>query len=355
MPREKIKVALVGFGSGGAIYHAPLLASLDSYDLTAIVTSNTDRKALAASLYPESEIFANLDSLLQALPRLGIDLAVISTVNSAHAENAIRCLQAGLHVVVDKPFALSRKQAESVIDIAKSNELVVLPYHNRRYDSDFLTVKKLLEEDREKLGKIKSITSRIERYREKPKPGGWRETTKQQEGGGTLYDLGSHLIDQAIALYGAPQAVRASVKQIRGLGTDDDVSLTLVYDGLDYNIKASMVCPNPGPRFEIIGDALYIKEKGCPQEDMLRAGMDPNHTHYGLEKPEDWGYIRPAEGSEIEARKPYETVAAGNWQNYYKQLAAHLEAPKSAPPPVPVEDALIGLSIIEEALQHGQN
>lgn len=355
MPREKVKAALVGFGSGGAIYHAPLLASLDSYDLSAIVTSNTDRKALAASLYPESEIFANLDALLSALPRLGIDLAVISTVNSAHAENAIRCLQAGLHVVVDKPFALSRKQAESVIDIANSNKLVVLPYHNRRYDSDFLTVKKLLEEDREKLGNITSITSRIERYREKPKPGGWRETTKQQEGGGTLYDLGSHLIDQAIALYGAPQAVRASVKQIRGLGTDDDISLTLVYDGLDYNIKASMVCPNPGPRFEIIGDAVYIKEKGCPQEDMLRAGMDPNHAHYGLEKPEDWGYIRPEDSAEIEARKPYETVVAGNWQNYYRQLAAHLDSPKSAPPPVPVEDALIGLSIIEEALQHGQN
>lgn len=343
----------MGFGSGGAIYHAPLLASLESFSLTAIVTSKAERKAQAISQYPQCEVFDNLDALLEASPRLGLSLAVISTVNSAHAENAIRCLQAGLHVVVDKPFALSRRQADSVIDIAKSNELVVLPYHNRRYDSDFLTVKKLLREDREKLGKIKSITSRIERYREKPKPGGWRETTKQQEGGGTLYDLGSHLIDQAIALFGAPLAVRASIKQIRGLGTDDDVSLTLVYEELEYHIRASMVCPTPGSRFEIRGDAVYIKEKGCPQEDMLRAGMDPNHAHYGLEKPEDWGYIR-SETAAGRTSQPYAPAAAGNWQNYYRQLAAHLDSPKDAPPPVPVEDALIGLSIIEEALQNGQ-
>lgn len=350
----------MGFGSGGAIYHAPLLASLPIFSLTAIVTSKAERKALAVSQYPQCEIFDNLDALLQDAPRLGISLAVISTVNSAHAENAKQCLEAGLNVVVDKPFALNRKQAESVIDIAKSNNLIVLPYHNRRYDSDFLTVKKLLElelelaSDRKKLGRIKSITSRMERYREKPKPGGWRETTRQQEGGGTLYDLGSHLIDQAIALFGAPQAVRASVKQIRGLGTDDDVSLTLVYEELEYHIRASMVCPNPGPRFEISGDAVYIKEKGCPQEDMLRAGMDPNHTHYGLEKPEDWGYIS-SQSAAGRTSQPYQPAAAGNWQNYYRQLAAHLDSPKDTPPPVPVEDALIGLSIIEEALQNGQN
>ena len=338
---EKIlPVVLVGYGTGGSIFHAPFINACQGMKLAAVVTSNPERQKSIKQSYPHTRIYDSMEAMLKDKEQF--QLAVITTPNRLHHDQAKTCLEAGLHVVVDKPFCLTSGQAEELIALGRHCGKIISPYHNRRFDSDFLTLKKVLEENQ--VGKPFRLESRIERYRSKPKPGGWRETTCAEEGGGVLYDLGSHLIDQALALFGAPDDIYGKLQQRRGLGVEDDLFLALDYKAskLQVHLYASMACLSAGPRFNLCGsDGAFIKEKGCPQEDMLRAGISPADSQFGLEPASDWGSLL-VDGLE---RAKVETVA-GNWLAYYQGM--RLAIVDGAPPPVSPMDAWQGLKIMEK-------
>ncbi|MBI5174640.1 MAG: Gfo/Idh/MocA family oxidoreductase [Candidatus Melainabacteria bacterium] len=333
-------VVLIGYGTGGSIFHAPFINACQGMKLAAVVTSNKERQEAIARTYPGTKVYDGMEAMLQ--DREQFQLAVITTPNHMHHSQARSCLEAGLHVVVDKPFCLTAAQAEDLIAQAQASGKIISPYHNRRFDSDFLTLRKVLEENL--VGTPFRLESRIERFRARPKPGGWRETTSASEGGGVLYDLGSHLIDQAIALFGPPDDIYGKLQERRGLGVEDDLFLALDYKEtkLQVHLYASMACLSPGPRFTLSGSTgAFIKEKGCPQEDMLKAGVSPLAPHFGQEPASDWGSLL-TDGGE---KHKVETVA-GNWLTYYQTM--RLAILDGAPPPVPARAAWQGLKLMEK-------
>lgn len=334
-----VKTALIGMGTGGSLFHAPFINCARGLNLSAIVTGNAEREKLAREKYPESEVIKSADELLKRNSEF--DLVVITTPNNTHSELANRCLDAGMHVVVDKPFAIATKEARNTIDLAKKRNRLVIPFHNRRFDSDFLTVKKVLEAGL--IGEPQRLESRIERYRPVPKAGGWRETTRAEDGGGVLFDLGSHLIDQAICLFGRPQKVSGQLSRRRQLAAEDDAFIDLQYkNGLSVQLYASMMTPLPGPRFRINGLAgAFLKKCGDPQEDMLRRGLAPDAPEFGLEAESHWGKLKVGEGK-LECF-PSER---GQWLGFYEAIAASIQG--KSPVPVSAEDALIALEIMDE-------
>ena len=338
---EKIlPVVLIGYGTGGSLFHAPFINACAGMELSAVVTSNPERQKSIKQSYPHTRVYDSMEAMLKDKEQF--QLAVITTPNRLHHDQAKACLEAGLNVVVDKPFCLTSDQAEELIALARHCGKIISPYHNRRFDSDFLTLKKVLEKNL--VGKPFRLESRIERYRSKPKPGGWRETTCAEEGGGVLYDLGSHLIDQALALFGVPDDIYGKLQQRRGLGVEDDLFLALDYQAsnLQVHLYASMACLSAGPRFNLCGsEGAFIKEKGCPQEDMLRAGISPTDSQFGREPASDWGSLL-VDGLE---QAKVETVA-GNWLAYYQGM--RLSILEAAPPPVSPLDACQGLKIMEK-------
>lgn len=346
MPKQNapINAALVGFGTGGSLFHAPIISCANDINLTAIVTSNTARQSQAQK-YPEAVIYESLNKLLAE--RSDIDLIILTTPNNTHHKLAIQALQAGINVVVDKPFAVTTLEAEQMLKMATAKNKIICPYQNRRFDSDFLTLKKIIKDGA--VGKIMRLESSIERYRRLPKAGGWRETTSAQDGGGVLYDLGSHLIDQVVHLFGAPQRLSyARLEQMRGLGTSDDATLILDYYDFCVHIHASMICASGGPRFRLLGlDGAYIKEQGDIQEDQLRAGISPAHADFGKEPQSSYGKIlRPDSSEDVISEQ-------GNWLEYYQQIAQAIKG--QAPPPVSELETLTTIKIIEQALAMQQS
>ncbi|MDQ5964943.1 MAG: Gfo/Idh/MocA family oxidoreductase [Cyanobacteriota bacterium erpe_2018_sw_39hr_WHONDRS-SW48-000098_B_bin.30] len=341
MPEQNapINAALVGFGTGGKLFHAPIISCAQNINLTAIVTGNPARQSQAQK-YQEAVIYESLDKLLAE--RSDIDLIVLTTPNSTHHKLAIQALQAGINVVVDKPFAVTTLEADEMLKVASEQNKIICPYQNRRFDSDFLTLKKVIKEGA--VGKIMRLESRIERYRRLPKAGGWRETTSAQDGGGVLYDLGSHLIDQVVHLFGAPQRLSyARLEQMRGLGTSDDATLILDYNDFCVHIHASMICASGGPRFRLLGlDGAYLKELGDIQEDQLRAGLSPTSTDFGKEPQSSYGKLFRQDSSEAVISEQ------GNWLAYYQQIAQAIKG--EAPPPVSKSEILTTIKIIEQAL-----
>ncbi|MES2391099.1 MAG: Gfo/Idh/MocA family oxidoreductase, partial [Acidobacteriota bacterium] len=200
-----IRTAVLGYGLAGRVFHCPFVSAVPGLELSAIVTSNPDRVAQASARYPQARIVATPE---EALADPNIDLIVVGTPNDTHAALATQALQAGKHVVVDKPFAATSQQARAVITLAAEKGRLVAPYHNRRYDNDFLTVRKLLAE--KTLGRVATINSRMDRFRPLQRPNSWKES-----GGlinGLLFDLGPHLCDMALALFGNPSRITASVR-----------------------------------------------------------------------------------------------------------------------------------------------
>ena len=195
-----IRVALVGYGLAGRLFHAPLISACDDLQLTTIVTSDPDRVAQAHEDHPGAAVVPDVETLLGH--RDSYDLVVVATVNSAHVEVASAALDAGLSVVVDKPLAITSADAQHLVDRARGNELLLTVFQNRRYDSDQRTLRRLL--DTGELGDVLRYESRFERWRPTLTAGKWRETTPASEGGGSLLDLGSHVVDQAITLFGPP-------------------------------------------------------------------------------------------------------------------------------------------------------
>jgi predicted dehydrogenase len=307
--------------------------------LAAVVTRDPERGAQARREHPEARIVPAAEEVWS---RAGeYDLVVISTPNRTHAELALAALQAGLPVVVDKPFARTASEARTMIEAARARGLMISPYQNRRWDGELLTAKRLIGEGA--FGRVLRFESRLERWRPQPK-GGWRELGALDEGGGLLFDLGSHLIDQALHLFGAVTHVYAELERRRaGVASEDDVFVALTHaSGVRSHLWASYLAAHHAARLRVLGErGAYVKERPDVQEAALRAGARPTAPDWGEEPQEAWGSW--SDGAN-ERRIPTER---GAYQQYYAQIATALR--KGAPPPVDAHDALVGLTTIEAA------
>lgn len=347
---DTIRVALIGYGTGGAVFHAPLICAAPGLELSAILTRDPGRRAGARSRHPDAEILETPEQVWSG----GYDLAVITTPNRTHVPLARAALEAGLAVVVDKPVAPTAAEARSL-----AGGPLVIPFHNRRWDGDFRTVARLAgrgeradgpNEDEAAggaLGRVLRFESRFTRWRPRIKTG-WKETADPAAAGGVLFDLGAHLVDQAIVLFGAPVDVYAEL-DVRRSGAEavDDAFVALTHaNGARSHLWMSAVSADLGPRFRVLGDrAAYLTYGLDGQEDQLRAGLTPLDPEFGVTPPEAYGVL----GTPGDTR-PVPTEA-GRYRDFYPRVAAALRG--EGPPPVTLEDAVAGLEVIETALRHG--
>lgn len=339
--RDRARIGLIGYGLAGSAFHAPLISSDPRLELTAIVTGNEASAAKARSLYPDTAIVAKADQL----SGLGVEAVVIATPNTSHAPLALEAISHGAHVVVDKPLALSPQQARELIAAAEEAGVLLTVFQNRRWDGDFLTVRSLI--DSGSLGKVARFESRFERFRPQIKEG-WRERVSPAEGGGLLFDLGAHLIDQAHVLFGPVTHVYAEVDTTRAAATtDDDVFVALTHaSGVRSHLFMSAIAPDLGPRFRVLGTEAGYRVFGLDvQEAALRAGdLRPGELPgpgWGEPAEQDWGVLGDAAGS-----RPLPTLA-GDYPRFYAEFAAALL--DGAAIPVDPSDALTTLLIMDAA------
>ena len=329
-----MRVGIAGYGLAGRVFHAPLLKGC-GYEVASILTSNPDRIAQAKSDFPQVQIFSELDAFLES----DLDLVVIASSNVAHLPQTLAALERGIPTVVDKPMGRSVAEVKEMIALSEKKQILLTTFFNRRWDSDSLTIKKLLATG--ELGTPFRFDGRFERFRPERNLASWRENLSPEEGGGLLLDLQSHLISTALEYFGPAQVVSASVRSIRG-GADDDVTVVLRHDsGVDSYLAASAVSGAPGPRVRLLGTkgALVIDELD-PQEDALRAGEIPFGGVW-LKPMVNTAAIH--KGGEV---LPVESVS-GNYAAFYTLVKAAIESGSAAP--VSLGDALRVAQIIEEA------
>ncbi len=343
MPSEPIRAAVIGYGLAGAVFHAPLIAAVDGLEVSAIVTGNPDRRAQAEREHPAAELYASADDLWAESDRH--DLAVVATANRAHAPLAVEALTRGLDVVVDKPMAASAPDAERMIGAAEAAGRMLSVFHNRRWDADFLTVRKLV--DSGQLGELTRLESRFERFREAPREGAWRELADPADAGGVLWDLGPHLIDQACVLFGNPTHVYAEVDTRRpGAAVDDDAFVALRFAGGSVaHLSMSQTAPIAGPRVRLSGlGGAYEHDALDPQEDQLRGGVRPGDAEWGTEPGEQHGRLVIGGADAGERSLPTER---GSWERYYEGVRDALLG--TGPPPVTAADGLRAVAVVEAA------
>ncbi len=329
-----LNIGLMGYGYAGATFHAPVIAHCGRARLAAIATSRPEG---ARADYPDAEVVADLDALV-ALD--AVDCVVIATPNDTHFELAAQALEAGKHVVVDKPVTLTADDARTLALLAKKHGVLFAPFHNRRWDGDFLTVRALLANGT--LGRVTHFESHFDRFRPLVRQR-WREEASR--GGGLLFDLGPHLIDQALALFGAPDTVLATVKTHRDEGSAPDyVHVQLGYADKEIVLHASALAALEPPRFTIHGTrGSYLKRGLDTQEDQLKAGLRPGDAGFGGGNPP--GLLRVLEGEqEVERELP---TRDGAYAEFYGALAAAIQ--DDTPFPITPQDAIDVMTIIELA------
>jgi scyllo-inositol 2-dehydrogenase (NADP+) len=337
-----IGVGLIGYGLGGSVFHAPLVRAEPRLRLHAVVTSRADqvRREL-----PGVRVVASADELL-ADP--AVELVVVAAPNAVHHALAAAALRAGRHVVVDKPFALATADADELIALAAAADRRLSVFHNRRWDGDFLTVRRVLEAGA--LGEVAELVSRYDRFRPAPR-GSWKEAAVP--GSGVLWDLGPHLVDQAVALFGPPQTVWADVGVQRpGVEAVDYAHLVLGYGRLRVLLHAAMLVRDPGPRFEVHGDRGSLVTWGLdPQEQALRAGGRPGDPGWGSVPPDRQGTLT-VEVAGLEVRGRLAGVP-GDYGAFYAAMAAAVAG--EGPVPVAAAEARDTVAVIELALQSSRD
>lgn len=335
-----MRVAVVGYGLGGSVFHAPLIDATDGLTLEAVVTSDPERAAAVHRRYPRTRVVAGVDDLLAGDG--DVDVVVVTVPNAHHFAVAEAALSAGLTTVVDKPVTPTSAEARRLACLAAERGVSVIPFHNRRWDGDYLTVAGLVRSGR--LGRVWRLESRFERWRPRPSPTPTWKQDPSLAGGGILFDLGTHLVDQALHLFGRPQSVYAEMASHTG-PLDDDCFVALRYsDGTAVHLWASSTAARLGPRFRVLGsEAGYVKWGMDPQETALRAGGTPRDPGWGTATSRDaWGEIGTVEEAEQIATEP------GAYQEFYAGVADHLL--HGGPPPVDMADAVAGLEVLEAAV-----
>ena len=339
---DKIGVGLAAFGMSGKVFHAPLISHHENVRLARIVERSTND---AQSHYPDVPISRSIDELLTDRD---VDLVVVNTPDRTHYEMAKRCLESGKHVIVEKPFTLTVEEGEELIQLAGKHGKVLTVFQNRRWDGDFLTVRQIVE--RKLLGRLVDFESHYDRYRNFIQSGTWKE--QLDSGSGLLYNLGSHMIDQAMVLFGVPVAVTAHIKTMRTGGEVDDwYEVRLHFDEVNVVVKSSYLVREPGPRYVLHGTlGSFVKYGLDPQEEALKQGLTPGGPDWGKEPQEWWGLIN----TEIDgvAKKATVETKPGNYSAFYDSVYNKITA--GAPLAVTPQEALNVVRVIEAAKRSDQ-
>ncbi|WP_228977084.1 Gfo/Idh/MocA family oxidoreductase [Streptomyces sp. DH12] len=340
-----LRVGLVGYGLAGSVFHAPLIAATEGLVLDTVVTSDEERRRQARREFPDVRLAGSPDELWDRAGEL--DLVVVASPNRTHVPLATAALEAGLPVVVDKPVAGTAAEARGLAALAERRGLLLSVFQNRRWDADFRTLRALL--DAGELGEVQRFESRFERWRPRPK-GGWRESGAPEEIGGLLYDLGSHVVDQALVLFGPAVRVYAEVDVRRpGAEADDDTFVAVTHaSGVRSHLYVSATTAQLGPRFRVLGArGGFVKYGLDPQEAALREGARPVAGEpWGVEPEALWGRVGAGESSLTGGGRPVPTLP-GDYPAYYAAVAAALR--DGTPPPVTAGEAAAALDVLEAA------
>lgn len=337
---NEINVALIGYGMASRVFHAPFIITTPGLKLTKVLERQS---AASKDEYPFVEIVRDVD---EVLADGSVDLIVVATPNSTHFELAKRAIGAGKHVIVEKPFTTTSAQAQELIDLAAEKGVLLSVHQNRRWDGDFLTVQKIIGAGM--LGTLVEYEAHYDRFRDKPRSG-WKES---DEGTGVLYDLGSHLIDQAQVLFGVPQMITADLRTQRDFSKIvDNFELILHYDKLKVTLKSGMLVREPLPRYILHGSkGSFVKHGLDPQEEALNQGRRPTEPNWGIELRSQWGRIN-TEIDNVHIECEIETES-GCYPAFYQNIAAVLL--EQAELAVKPEQAFNTIRIIELALQSNE-
>jgi scyllo-inositol 2-dehydrogenase (NADP+) len=338
-----IRVGLVGFGLAGRVFHAPLISSVDGLELAAVVERSSNR---AAERYPGVQVYRSLEAMLTDA---SLGLLVLATPNGTHFPLAKEILSAGKNVVVDKPMTVTAAQSAELIGLAKEHKVLLAPFHNCRWASDFLTVQKLLHG--ESLGRLVAFESRLDRWRPAPYTERvWKESA--EGGGGKLLDLGPHLVDQALVLFGRPEAVSAEVvREKDGPGINDAFTIRLGYPGLTVTLAANSLSLSTAARFHLRGTkGGYVKNGVDPQEAALNKIARIDVPDWGREPAANWGVLHvDIDGGSVSRPVP---AMNGDYRLYYAGIRDALLG--KAPAPVTGVDAWRVARVLEWAAESSE-
>ncbi|WP_261718497.1 Gfo/Idh/MocA family oxidoreductase [Streptomyces sp. FZ201] len=343
MTGTPLRTGLIGYGLAGSVFHAPLITATEGLVLDTVVTANPERQQQARAGHPDVRIATGPDELFARADEL--DLIVIASPNKTHVPLATAALKAGLPVVVDKPVAGTAAEARELAALAEERGVLLSVFQNRRWDNDFLTLRKLIAEG--ELGDVQRFESRFERWRPQLK-GGWRESGDPAEIGGLLYDLGSHVVDQALVLFGPAATVYAESDVRRpGAETDDDTFIAITHtNGVRSHLYVSATTAQLGPRFRVLGSrAGYVKYGLDPQEAALRDGELPGEG-WGTEPEELWGRVGAGESPLTGGGRPEPTLP-GDYPAYYAAVARAIA--EGGTNPVTALEAAAALDVLEAA------
>jgi predicted dehydrogenase len=330
----KLKVGIAGYGLAGRSFHAPILAGTN-FEVTAVLTTNDVRKRHAKEDFPAVKIVSTIEELCEQ----DLDLMVIASGNQVHLSQALAAINAGIPTVVDKPMGVNVAQTREILDAANSAGVAVTTYFNRKWDSDILTLKRVIRDGQ--IGTVIRMDSRFERFRPQLNPQSWRENNSPEDGGGLLLDLMPHLISTAIECFGPANLKSSSIRSVRG-GADDDCVLVLAHEtGVESILSASAVVGAPGPRLRVIGsEGAFVVNELDPQEALLRAGKAPKDGKW-KEDTSSQAFIH--KGDSVEEFK----TDPGNYASFYS-LVHEAIVNKTAMPISPVEILAVA-QIIDKA------
>ena len=341
MTEQKIRTAVLSYGMSGEVFHVPLLEAHDGFEIVRIWQRNAARPV--RHHYP---VAAHYDEILADST---VDLVIVNTPNETHFTFASSALKAGKHVVVEKPFTVSADEAGQLIALARQQKRVLTVFQNRRWDADFLTVRKVLND--RMLGNLVECEIHYDRYRNYIEPGTWKEEAKP--GTGLLYNLGSHLLDQAFVLFGMPRYVDARMGTQRPGGrVDDFFDIRMEYDNFFVILKSSYLVREQGPRFILHGtEGSFLKWGIDPQEQDLKDRKIPGSAGWGMEPKTSWGKLNTNVGGE-HLEGPFETVP-GNYLAFYDSVFASIR--EGQPLAVKPEEARNVIQLIEACQQSSRN
>jgi predicted dehydrogenase len=335
-----VGVALIGYGFVGENFHAPLIDATDGLKLAVISSSKPDK---VHERFPRVTV-ANTPEA--AIADASVDLVVIASPNTSHVPLATAALHAGKHVVVDKPFTITTDEARELATLAAAKALLLSVFHNRRWDADYLTLLKLIAANT--LGSINFFESHIDRFRPEVRDR-WRE--QAGPGSGLWYDLGPHMIDQALQLFGSPETVQATILAQRpGARTDDYAHVVLGYPGLQVVLHGTMLAAGGSPRFLVHGDkASWCKYGIDQQEPQLISGMRPGDAGWGIDPIEGTLFTGPTSGRNEASAESVVPNEIGAYEKYYAEIRDAIAG--RGPNPVPVHEAILVMAVLEAAIE----